>query len=152
MTQILEGVPEVVCHMDDILVTGATLPEHDMRLEEVLSRLKAAGVTLNEKCEFAKTSVKFLGHILSENEIQPHPSRKSESNSIISRTMHSNRSLSVYWHDKPSGKIYTEPARQDETPRRTHQKRHGVEVGCATIAGIRPSEESHPRSSSTHCV
>lgn len=122
MTQILEGVPEVVCHMDDILVTGATLPEHDMRLEEVLSRLKAAGVTLNEKCEFAKTSVKFLGHILSENEIQPHPSRKSESNSIISRTMHSNRSLSVFWHDKPSAKIYTKPVRQDETPRELIRK------------------------------
>lgn len=75
MTQILEGIPGVVCHMDDILVTGATLSEHDRRLEEVLSRLKTAGVTLNEKCEFAKTSVKFLGHILSENGIQPEPER-----------------------------------------------------------------------------
>lgn len=75
MTQVLEGMTGVLCHMDDILVFGATLPEHDRRLEEVLSKLRAAGVTLNEKCEFAKTSVKFLGHILSEKGIQPDPER-----------------------------------------------------------------------------
>lgn len=75
MNQVLEAIPGVLCHMDDILITGRDLKEHDERLEEVLSRLNAAGITLNDKCEFAKTSLKFLGHILSAEGIQPDPER-----------------------------------------------------------------------------
>ena len=51
--------------MDDILVHGATQEEHDQRLEAVLERLLSLGMTLNaEKCTFAQSSVKFLGHVI----------------------------------------------------------------------------------------
>ena len=65
MQQILEGVESTVCHMDDILIFGRDAEEHNLRLGQVLKRLRAAHVTLNpSKCEFGKTTVKFLGHII----------------------------------------------------------------------------------------
>ena len=52
MTHILAGIQGVICDIDDILVGGRGQKEHDERLREVLKRLKQAGLTLNEKCEF----------------------------------------------------------------------------------------------------
>ncbi len=50
--------------MDDILVHGHTMAEHNQRLQVVLSKLKKAGLVLNEKkCVFAVLQVKFLRHI-----------------------------------------------------------------------------------------
>ena len=64
MSQMLEGMEGVVCHMDDILVHGTDQIQHDARVRAVLQCLHAAGLTLNNKCEFSKTSIKFLGHII----------------------------------------------------------------------------------------
>ena len=64
MSQMLEDMEGVVCHMDDILVHGTDQTQHDARVRAVLQRLQAAGLTLNNKCEFSKTSIKFLGNII----------------------------------------------------------------------------------------
>ena len=64
MSQILVDLNGVICHMDDILIHGATQLEHDARVRAVLQRLHNAGLTLNEKCEFSKHSIKFLGHVI----------------------------------------------------------------------------------------
>ena len=62
---ILEGLEGVVCQIDDILVFGKDQEEHQRRLAKVLERLESANVTLNSnKCEFNKTSVKFLGYVM----------------------------------------------------------------------------------------
>ena len=47
--------------MDSVIIFGETEEQHDERLIEVLCRLAQAGVTLNEKCEFSKRSLKYLG-------------------------------------------------------------------------------------------
>ena len=44
--------------------TSQRLRELLQRLRELLQCLREAGVTLNEKCEFSKISIKFLGHII----------------------------------------------------------------------------------------
>ena len=63
METILQGMPQVICYLDDILVTGRTESEHTKNLEEVLCRLQEHGVRLKrEKCCFYKTSVEYLGH------------------------------------------------------------------------------------------
>ena len=64
MTSILKNIDGVICHMDDILVHASTQQTHDDRVRAVLSRLREAGLTLKEKCEFSKGSVRFLGHII----------------------------------------------------------------------------------------
>uniref|UniRef100_A0A3B1IHV4 ribonuclease H n=1 Tax=Astyanax mexicanus TaxID=7994 RepID=A0A3B1IHV4_ASTMX len=75
MSQILEGLEGVLCHMDDILVFGTTQTEHDQRLYAVLKKLQKAGITLNEKCEFSKRSVRFLGQIIDETGIHADPEK-----------------------------------------------------------------------------
>ncbi|CAL8069840.1 unnamed protein product [Orchesella dallaii] len=76
MMDILEGLPGVVLHVDDMLIWGRTVKEHDARLRAVLRRLKDAGITLNkEKCVFGVPLIKFLGHIIDENGVRPDPEK-----------------------------------------------------------------------------
>ncbi|XP_061132648.1 uncharacterized protein K02A2.6-like [Syngnathus typhle] len=75
MQQILEGLEGVVCQMDDVLIWGVDQIEHDKRLREALTRLRDAGVTLNDKCEFSKTKIKFLGQIIQATGVSPDPEK-----------------------------------------------------------------------------
>ena len=61
--QILEGLPGVANHIDDILIWGETIQEHDTRLRAVLQRLNQNNITLNaSKCQFCVQETTFLGH------------------------------------------------------------------------------------------
>uniref|UniRef100_A0A8C5D510 Gypsy retrotransposon integrase-like protein 1 n=1 Tax=Gouania willdenowi TaxID=441366 RepID=A0A8C5D510_GOUWI len=76
VTEVTAGLEGVVCHMDDILVWGSTMEQHDKRLHAVLERAEKAGVTLNmSKCEFGKRKVKFLGFIVSAVGMSPDPEK-----------------------------------------------------------------------------
>ena len=76
MSEILSGIPNTVCMIDDILVYGKTQEEHDQSLLQVLERLKCKGLTLNsDKCQFSQHSIKFLGHIVNESGIKPDPEK-----------------------------------------------------------------------------
>eukprot|EP00731_Ephydatia_muelleri_P002412 Em0001g2412a len=46
MDEILQGIPRVVCYLDDILISGSSDKEHLTNLEEVLKRLREAGIHL----------------------------------------------------------------------------------------------------------
>ncbi|XP_011145827.2 uncharacterized protein K02A2.6-like [Harpegnathos saltator] len=60
------------------LTTFITPFEHNKTLEEVLTRLKKAGITLNKnKCVFGVKQIEFLGHRLSEKGIDVLPSHVS---------------------------------------------------------------------------
>ena len=76
MNSILEGLEGVVCQMDDILVFGKDEQEHRKRLVKVLKRLESAHVTLNpSKCEFCRTTIKFLGHIIDRTGVKADPDK-----------------------------------------------------------------------------
>ena len=78
MSQILDGLEGVVCHIDDTLISNTTLAEHNSRLHAVLSRLQTAGVTLNaKKCKFHQDSIQFLGHIINHDGVRPDPEKIS---------------------------------------------------------------------------
>ena len=62
--------------IDDILVHGRTVEEHDDCLTKVLQRLEGAGLTLNrEKCQFSQSQVKFLGQVVDQNGIRSDPEK-----------------------------------------------------------------------------
>ena len=62
--------------LDDILIFSENFEDHLERLEAVFSRLKQQGLKLKpSKCEFFKTSVKYLGHVVSENGVQTDPDK-----------------------------------------------------------------------------
>ena len=76
MSRILEGLPGVLCLMDDIIIFGTTHDEHDSRLMATLQQLETTGVTFNHgKCEFRRTELKFLGHIVNKEGIHADPDK-----------------------------------------------------------------------------
>lgn len=51
-----------------------SLEQHESRLLQVLKRLKEYGLKLSpEKCKFFQCSVRYLGHIVSENGVETDP-------------------------------------------------------------------------------
>ena len=64
--QILEGIPQVQCILDDMIISGATDQEHLHNLE-VHSRLSQHGQRANSsECEFFKERIEFCGHEISK--------------------------------------------------------------------------------------
>ena len=58
--------------LDDILVTGRTQDEHVVNLRLVLKELDEAGLKLNnEKCQFFKPSVEYVGHQIDHEGLHP---------------------------------------------------------------------------------
>jgi hypothetical protein len=69
MDVVLKDLVGSECYvfMDDIVVLSRTAEEHALRLENVLERFHRASLQLHPgKCETAKTSVKYLGYVLSD--------------------------------------------------------------------------------------
>ena len=68
MNSIFAGLSAIDClvYLDDIVVNGRTLAEHNQRLVNVLEKLEAAGLKLNpKKCELVQAQSSILGHIVS---------------------------------------------------------------------------------------
>ena len=74
---VLESLPGVICNMDDVIIFGETQEQHNNGLIEVLCRLAQARVNLNEKYEFSKCSLKYLGHVISFKGIKANPDKVS---------------------------------------------------------------------------
>ena len=69
---------ECLIFLDDILIFSSTFEEHIRRIESVFKRLNDHNLRLKtSKCEFFKTKVKYLGHIVSEEGIQTDPDKTS---------------------------------------------------------------------------
>ncbi|XP_031422660.1 uncharacterized protein K02A2.6-like [Clupea harengus] len=76
MDQVLSGLSGVQCYLDDILVTGKTEEEHLRNLEATLQRLKEYGLRVRKaKCEFFKSSVEYLGHVIDAQGLHKAPSK-----------------------------------------------------------------------------
>ena len=74
ISSILRGCSNTACYLDDILIHGDTLEKHDACLKQTLQRLREHGITLNDsKCQFRRSSVQFLGRMLSAEGISPLP-------------------------------------------------------------------------------
>ena len=70
MYETVVEIPGVICHMDDVLIFRKNSNERDSRVDVVLKKLQTAGVTLNDMCKFARTTIKFLGHIIEQEGVQ----------------------------------------------------------------------------------
>ena len=71
LQQILQDIPNCKNIVDDIIIYADNQEDHDKVLKMVLTRLREKNLTLNRsKCEFNKSELKFMGHILSSRGIQ----------------------------------------------------------------------------------
>ena len=95
---ISEGV--IVVYLDDILIFTKTLEEHQKVVRRVMELLQQHGLSLKpEKCKFEKTSVEYLGVVVSHDSVKmdpakvarvakwPTPSNKKEVQSFLGFTV-----------------------------------------------------------------
>ena len=69
-SRLFSDLPYVCTYVDDILICSKTTQEHVKNLHTVLERLTKANLTINpDKCRFAYSSVKLLGHVVSSKGI-----------------------------------------------------------------------------------
>ena len=67
---------KLLLYLDDVLVFSSSFTDHLERLEEVLTRLKSAGLKLNgKKCKLFQSEVTYLGHVVSSKGIAVEPSK-----------------------------------------------------------------------------
>ena len=72
MDIILQGIDNVACIQDDILISGKDDVDHLRNLEAVLNRLEEYGLRLKlDKCTFMQKSVVYMGCIISAQGIHP---------------------------------------------------------------------------------
>ena len=66
----------VIVFLDDILVYSRSHEEHQQHLRQVLEILRKAKLYAKmTKCEFSKSSIPFLGHVISTDGIHTEPSK-----------------------------------------------------------------------------
>jgi hypothetical protein len=77
-------------YIDDIIIFSRTLEEHLQHLRQVFDKLIGANIVVKpSKCHFLRPSVKFLGHIVSENSIRPDPEKVSSVHAFpVPRSVH----------------------------------------------------------------
>lgn len=76
MESIVAGLDGVIVYLDDAVVFGTTVEEHDRRLAALLKRFAEYNILLNEeKCVYSTECLEFLGHQLSVQGVKPTESR-----------------------------------------------------------------------------
>lgn len=67
---------QVLVYLDDLIVFGRSLDEHEERLLRVLDRLEEVGLKLSlDKCQFCQPRVKYVGHIVSADGVATDPDK-----------------------------------------------------------------------------
>lgn len=78
MTVAMSGLNYDKCfvYLDDLIVFGRNLEDHNRNLINVFSRLRQVNLKLNPyKCEFLKKEILYLGHIITAQGILPDPDK-----------------------------------------------------------------------------
>ena len=72
MDATMEGLPNVITYIDDILVHSPTEDKHETHVTNTLRRLTQHNLKINlSKCIFAAEEVAYLGHTLTAKGVQP---------------------------------------------------------------------------------
>ena len=78
MTRVLGDLLWINCvvYVDDILIFTETFEEHLEVIDKVLTRLEKANLKIKlEKCEFARTQLHYLGHVINSLGIATDPQK-----------------------------------------------------------------------------
>lgn len=78
MNNVLTGLQGEIClvYIDDIIVYGSSLNDHNEKLRTVLKRLIDYKLKIKpEKCQFLRKEISFLGHVVSKAGLKPDPKK-----------------------------------------------------------------------------
>ena len=74
MNKVFMGLLGTRCfvYLDDVIIFGETLQEHNARLREVFEKLRQFNLKIEpDKCEFLKTELSYLGHVVTGEGVKP---------------------------------------------------------------------------------
>ncbi|KAL7851936.1 hypothetical protein SRHO_G00177210 [Serrasalmus rhombeus] len=78
MEHVIEALEGVRVYIDDIIIWGSSIQEHNERLTKVLQSIRRNGLKLNKcKCQFAVQEIVFLGDKLTTQGIKPDEEKVS---------------------------------------------------------------------------
>ena len=67
---------ECFVYIDDIVIFGKTLEEHNKNLVKVLQTIKELNLKLEpSKCEFLRPELESLGHLITADRVKPNPAK-----------------------------------------------------------------------------
>ena len=76
MNKVLKGLKFVMTYLDDIIIFSQNELQHLEHLEIVFSCLQEAGLKMkHSKCDFFKSKIHYLGHLISPEGISPLPNK-----------------------------------------------------------------------------
>ena len=76
MTEMFEDIEKCEVIVDDLLVWGKNVEEHDLTLEKVLQRAEETHLRFNEeKCKLHKQEVTYMGHVFRTDGLRPSPDK-----------------------------------------------------------------------------
>ncbi len=76
MQELLYGLEGVQVYMNDVIIYGASMQEHDAQLKRVMKTIKFAGLRLNkDNCKIRQSGLHFLGQVVDENGVQADPEK-----------------------------------------------------------------------------
>ena len=76
INEVLADCNFTMGYLDDIIIFSKTEEEHLEHLEIIFNRLREAGLKLKlQKCSFFKKHIQYLGHLISDEGIQPLPEK-----------------------------------------------------------------------------
>ena len=76
MNKVLKGLKFTMTYLDDIIIFSQDELQHLGHLEIVFSCLWEAGLKMkHSKCDFFKSEIHYLGHLISPEEISPLPNK-----------------------------------------------------------------------------
>lgn len=77
MNEIISDIKGIICYFNNILChDSATTEKHTLLLNQVKKRLQDIGLQLNnDKCEYYKSEIHFLGHVINKDGVKPDPSK-----------------------------------------------------------------------------
>ena len=76
MNKVLKGLKFTMMYLDDIIIFSQNESQHLEHLEIVFSHLREAGLKMKRsKCDFFKSEIHYLGHLISPEGISPLPNK-----------------------------------------------------------------------------
>ena len=72
MNRVVGDLAGCAVYLDDVVVYSDSWERHVQRIQALFERLASARLTVNlAKCEFARATVTYLGHVVGQGHVPP---------------------------------------------------------------------------------
>ena len=76
MCEMIEGLEDTDVIVDDIIVWGKYMQEHDGRFKKLFERAKSLNLKLTiAKCQFRKEEIEYVGHKITKDGLKADPEK-----------------------------------------------------------------------------